>query len=823
MAAGDNHSLALKLDGTVVAWGDNTGGQCSVPTGLNDVVAISAAGNYSLALLKSGLTVGWGEHDGYEALASVPILPFPTAVAISTRYSDYVALTVSGTVVAFGDNGRAQTSVPGDLDSVTAIAAGAFHNIALKSDSTIATWGAASYGATSYPSGLHGVVAITAGRFHSLALGIAPVVPTQTITFPPLAVKTLGDADFDPGASSDAGLPITYTSSDTGVAQIVNGKIHLKKVGATVITAQNFGDAGHQAADPVSRQLWIWSPPTPVVSWGDVYAPLPASLGSVVAISALDNNALGLKANGTVTQWGTPLQPTNLDFETGIVAISASPNHAVAVKHDGTVVAAGDDHSVQCDVPAGLTDVVSVAAGRNFSLALKMDGTVVAWGPSTSKTIQVPAGLDDVVAIAAGSDAYALKSDGRVVTWGVDAVPAGLKNVTSISAGNGWAVAVKTDSSIVSWGWSYSPTTYAPPSGLGGVVSATGSNSHIVALTGRGTVFAWGSNTFGESNVPTGLVGVTAIAAGNQSLALGNVPIPVITFDNLPPKTYGDPEFAPVGSSSSGLPVTFTSSEPAKAEIVNGKINIRKAGTVTFTASQAAKAGYPAAIPVQRTLVVSPKTDTVLAIAATKIAGAADPVLTYSASPLIAGNSWSGRLSRDPGETAGTYPITLGTLSAGPNYSIFFVGAPFTIQATTGIAPKQTRQNVSHALGANIFRSFAQPAIGSGRCTLGMESDPSGNSQTVEVALPGAASVSVAIFDKLGTPVISISADVTESDLWRLARSRDGRHLLPLTWNLRAANGQAVPVGVYLWKIAAQGIDGQKLETIERLGVREAR
>ena len=45
IAAGMAHSLALKADGTVVAWGCGGGfdyGQCSVPNGLSDVTAIAA-------------------------------------------------------------------------------------------------------------------------------------------------------------------------------------------------------------------------------------------------------------------------------------------------------------------------------------------------------------------------------------------------------------------------------------------------------------------------------------------------------------------------------------------------------------------------------------------------------------------------------------------------------------------------------------------------------------------------------------------------------------------------------------------------------------
>jgi len=50
------HSLALKQDGTVVAWGYNDHGQTSVPAGLSDVVAVVAGANHSVA---SSKTVRW--------------------------------------------------------------------------------------------------------------------------------------------------------------------------------------------------------------------------------------------------------------------------------------------------------------------------------------------------------------------------------------------------------------------------------------------------------------------------------------------------------------------------------------------------------------------------------------------------------------------------------------------------------------------------------------------------------------------------------------------------------------------------------------------
>src|SRR5204863_429007 len=50
VAAGGNHSLALRADGTVRAWGSNSFGQATVPAGLSNVVAVAAGYNLSLAL-----------------------------------------------------------------------------------------------------------------------------------------------------------------------------------------------------------------------------------------------------------------------------------------------------------------------------------------------------------------------------------------------------------------------------------------------------------------------------------------------------------------------------------------------------------------------------------------------------------------------------------------------------------------------------------------------------------------------------------------------------------------------------------------------------
>src|SRR5262245_15547371 len=50
IAAGRSHSMALKSDGTIIAWGDNSYTQCKVPTPNGDFVAVAGGTRHSLGL-----------------------------------------------------------------------------------------------------------------------------------------------------------------------------------------------------------------------------------------------------------------------------------------------------------------------------------------------------------------------------------------------------------------------------------------------------------------------------------------------------------------------------------------------------------------------------------------------------------------------------------------------------------------------------------------------------------------------------------------------------------------------------------------------------
>ena len=238
-------------------------------------------------------------------------------------------LTQGGTVVAWGDNGEGQTTVPAGLSGVVAIAAAGYHTVALKQDGTVVAWRYNYYGQTTVPAGLSGVVAIAAGWGHTVAL------------------------------------------KQDGTAVAWGGN----EYGATTVPA---GLSGVVAIAPGYRHTVALKQGGTVVAWGDNgygQTTVPAGLSGVVAIAAGAEHTVALKQDGTVVAWGENSvgQTTVPAGLSGVVAIAVGGSYTVALQQDGTVVAWGYNTSGQTTVPAGLSGVVAIAAGGDHTVALKLD------------------------------------------------------------------------------------------------------------------------------------------------------------------------------------------------------------------------------------------------------------------------------------------------------------------------------------------------------------------------------------------------------------------------------------------------------------------
>jgi hypothetical protein len=160
-----------------------------------------------------------------------------------------------------------------------------------------------------------------------------------------------------------------------------------------------------------------------------------------------------------------------------------------------------------------------------------------------------------------------------------------------------------------------------------------------------------------------------------------------ITFNALPLKNIQDTDFSPEATSSSGLPISFTSSKPAVATIVNGKIHIAGEGTTIITASQAGNGSTHPAPTVSQSLTVIP----VLNLSTTNLvsnptfnSGTTGWSFAYqnTGSAAVVSSSKTGYSSNvgkvtfaSLGTTSSAYNVQFGTnvqVVTGKKYAIFF-------------------------------------------------------------------------------------------------------------------------------------------------------
>ncbi|MFI5131436.1 MAG: RCC1 domain-containing protein, partial [Chitinophagales bacterium] len=180
IAAGTEHCLALKNDGTVWSWGWNANGclgdgsnivKRSTPaqiTSLSGITAIAANGSlHSVALKNDGTVWTWGDNsngqlgDGSyaEKYSPVQLASLTNIISIGTGERHSFAVKVDGTLLAWGWNGNGQLGIDYSfsflqpnpvnvilLPGVKRIAGGSFHTLAQKSDGSIYTMGSNVYG-----------------------------------------------------------------------------------------------------------------------------------------------------------------------------------------------------------------------------------------------------------------------------------------------------------------------------------------------------------------------------------------------------------------------------------------------------------------------------------------------------------------------------------------------------------------------------------------------------------------------------------------------------------------------------------------------------
>ncbi|MDY0906408.1 MBG domain-containing protein [Pedobacter sp. CFBP9032] len=553
------------------------------------------------------------------------------------------------------------------------------------------------------------------GQTTSKAFTIVSVSSTQTITFTALPTQTFGNSPLTLTATANSGLPLVYASSNTSVATISGNVLTITGAGTADITASQAGGSGYDPApdvvqtltvnkanatitlgnltqvfDGTQKSVTVTTTPAGLTGLSTTYnglATAPTAAGTYTVSSTLNNNnyaatvatgnlvispqAITVTAAAKSKTYGDAdpaltytFTPTLIGTDTFTGSLSRSPGENVGTYaiNQGTLALNGNYSLtyVGANLTIGAKTVTVTAAAKNKTYGDADPALTYTFTPTLAGTDTFTGSLtrspgENVGTYAINQGTLALNGNYTLTYVGAD-LTIGAKTVTVTAAAKSKTYGDADPAQT----YTFAPALTGTDTFTGSLTRSPGENVGTYAIN-QGTLALNGNYTltYVGANLTIGAKTITVTAAA-KSKTYGDAD-PALTYTSAPALVTGD--------SFSGSLTRAVGENVGTYAINQGTLALNGNYTLTYIGAD---------------LTIGAKTVTVTAVAKSKTYGDADPALTYTFAPALTGtDTFTGSLTRSPGENVGTYTINQGTLALNGNYSLTYVGANLTISAKT--------------------------------------------------------------------------------------------------------------------------------------------
>ena len=583
VATTSSFTIALKKDGSLWGWGQNgspgflglgdaTIAESLVPIRIGvatDWEFISVGFNHSLALKTNGTIWAWGYNlNGQLGNGNSSTLLSPTQIGTDTDWSavsggpyNSYGLKSNGSIFAWGANYNGQVgdgttidrNIPtqiGNSNDWGIIDGGNGYAFALKTDGSMWGWGSNSYnrfGSTPSSTVLNPTQVGTETNWSNI------FVPHSGSTS--LAIKsngTLWAAGYNFNGQLGQGNSGTYN----GFTQIGNAtNWRSAALGSSHVLAldkqNNLFSWGYNSSGQLGKGNFSYNSNIRQVgtdlTWEKIYTTFyrSAAIKKDGTLWSWGINSAGQVGNGGDRNLDVPVQiSTNTNWQ----SVSLGADHSLAVRKDGSLWSWGFNYAGQLgdgstsskNIPTQIgtgTDWASVYSGGTFSFAIKKNGTLWAWGENyygqlgngttTNSSTPIQIGNNsDWISISGGyQHVLGLKSNGTLWAWGYNfngqlgsgnntnsTIPIQIgtsSDWAAIESGYNQSYALKKDGTL--WAWGYNArgelgdgTTInkniPTPIIINNInkLSLSGLSFHKMLLKTDGSIWGWGANYYGQ-------------------------------------------------------------------------------------------------------------------------------------------------------------------------------------------------------------------------------------------------------------------------------------------------------------------------------------